>query len=247
MDDALLLAHMEDLAQKAQKRGMAHSNFLSPGQAAAVESAYGTRQDVLLRWDGGFEEAERRVAVFLQPQWGEYLREEVVAAICLSYRRQDTLRHQDVMGAVLGLGLSRQVLGDIAIAPPCAYVVCLAGRADFIVQQLAMVGRVGVSAQVLPLSQLPALAPALEEKQITVASLRLDAIVAAAFGLSRSAAATAIAAGRVQLAHHECQNPSQPVQPGNTLSLRGKGRVKLLAEEGTSKKGRLRIVLGYYG
>ncbi len=245
-DQPLLLTHMADLARRAQKTGMAHSKFLTPAQAAEVRMAYGTRKDIRLVLDGGFEEAERAVAILLQPDWGAYEQDTVLAALMLTHRRQDIVRHQDVLGAVLGLGLSRDVLGDILIEPGVVTLVCLASIAGFITAELQAVGRVGITAAPTPIGTLPSLSAALEERMVSVASLRLDAVVAAAFNCARSDACDAIAARQVQLAHRECQNPSQPVAPGAILSVRGKGRVKLISVEGETRKGRQRIRLGYY-
>lgn len=247
MDDrALLLTHMEDLVRKAQKTGMAHSKFLTPSEVACVETAYGARKDIHLVLDGGFAGAERRIAVFTQADWGSYQPDEVLAGVVLRHRAQDALRHQDVMGSILGLGLSRDVLGDIHMEPGAAWFVCLASIADFIVSELAKVGRVGAKAERVAMAELPEVSPALTEKQVTVASLRLDALVAAAFNWPRSEAAEAILSGRVQLAHRECLNTSHAVRAGDILSVRGTGRVKLLAISGETRKGRQRVVLGYY-
>lgn len=245
-DNELLLTRMADLAQRAQKTGAAHSKFLTPSEAADVYNAYKNRKDVDLLLDGGFENAERAVAVFVQPDWGLYEREDVLAALRLSYREQDSLRHQDVLGAVLGLGLSRDVLGDIFVEPGRAFTVCLAQMADYIADSLTKAGRVGLAAERVALDALPDPAKALSEKHETVASLRLDAVVAAAFKLSRADAAEAIRAGRVQLAHRECLDIAKLAEPGNIISFKGKGRVKLLELGELSKKGRRHIVLGYY-
>lgn len=245
-EKALLLTRMEDLCGKAQKTGVAHSRFLTPQEGAEVSRAYANRRDVALQLDGGFAGAERCVAVFTQPDWGVYQPYEVLAGLRLAHRAQDIVRHQDVLGAVLGLGLSRDVLGDILIEPGRASTVCLASMAGFIMAELDKVGRVGVKVSRLALEELPSLAPALQEKQASVASLRLDAVLAAAFNLSRGDAAEAIKAGRVQLAHRECLNPAQAVAAGDILSLRGKGRARLLAANGLSRKGKLRITLGMF-
>ncbi|MDL2294806.1 YlmH/Sll1252 family protein [Ruminococcaceae bacterium OttesenSCG-928-D13] len=246
MDDTVLLTHMEDLVRRAQKTGMAHSKFLTPAEAAEVHRAYSTRRDIGLVLDGGFAGAERCVAAFLQPDWGIYAQDEVLTALALKHRKQDTVRHQDVLGAVLGLGLSRDVLGDICVEPGTVYLVCLASMAGFISAELQKVGRIGVAPTALGMDELPDPAGALKEKMVTVASLRLDAVVAAAFNWSRSDACDAIVGGKVQLAHRECLSTSHAVACGEIISVRGKGRVKLLSVEGETRKGRQRITLGYY-
>ena len=99
----LLLTKMEDLARKAAKTGFAHSKFLTPAETAEVSRAFAARRDILFSADGGFQGAERQCALFVQPDWGAYDREDVLAAVALEHRTQDTVRHQDVLGSVLGL------------------------------------------------------------------------------------------------------------------------------------------------
>ena len=84
------------------------------------------------------------------------------------------------------------------------------------------------------------------QRQLTVASLRLDALIAAAFHLSRGDSAQMIEAGLVRLDHQECLNTSKNVQEGAIISLQSKGRIKLISVMSETKKGRLRLTLGFY-
>ncbi len=245
-DEALLLAQMEDLSHRAGRTGMAHGKFLTPAEGAAVQDAYKNRRDVSLLLEGGFAAAERRVPVFLQPDWGAWTPGEVLAGLRIEFRAQDALSHRDILGAIVGLGLSRDVLGDIMMEPGCAFAACLCSMADFIARELDKAGRVGVKAYCIPPEELPQRTPALRLQQATVASLRLDAALAEAFHLSRGAAAEAIRAGKVQLAHRECLDTAHTVRQGDILSLRGRGRVQLLEVQDLSRKGRQRILLGYF-
>jgi RNA-binding protein YlmH len=85
------------------------------------------------------------------------------------------------------------------------------------------------------------------ERTDTVASLRLDAILATAFGLSRGKAVELIEANRVSLDHQPCTQPSKTLKEGAVLSVRGIGRAKLLEVGGVSKKGRTFVRVGRYG
>lgn len=245
-DREQLLTRMEDLLRKAQKTGVSHSKFLTPAEADEIGRAFSSRRDIQVISDGGFENAERRIAVFLQPEWGVYVPDEVLTALVFNYRKQDVVRHQDVLGAVLALGLSRDVLGDIIVEPGNACLVLLKPMAEYIFDRIDKLGRIGVSIERLALTDLLRQSKSLTEKQITVASLRLDALIAAAFHLSRGEASELILSGLVQLDHQECLNTSKAALQGAIISVRGKGRVKLLSVLNETKKGRLRIVLGFY-
>jgi len=80
----------------------------------------------------------------------------------------------------------------------------------------------------------------------TVASLRLDSVVAAGFNLSRTKAGEYVESGKVMLNSLECDKTDKTVAEGDTLSLRGLGKIKLQEIGGLSKKGRQSIVIKKY-
>jgi len=246
MMDKMFLSHMDDLAETAQRQGVSHSKFLTLADLEQVRQRYSRRRDVTLLTDGGFENAERRVAVFLNPEWGEFKRETVISAIELAHRPQDTLSHRDVLGAALALGIEREILGDILIEPTRAVLICLSGITSFITENMKTAGRVGLTVSEIPLDSLPDLPENYERVSGTVASLRLDAVMAFAFRISRELAQEKIAAGQVQLSHQVCLQPAKTVSLNSVISLRGSGRVRLLEIGGLSQKGRQRIVIGKY-
>lgn len=79
-----------------------------------------------------------------------------------------------------------------------------------------------------------------------VSSLRLDAVLAAAYHLSRSEAAEAIRTGSVKLNHLPCERTDAPVPEGALLSLRGRGRVRLAQIGGTTRKQRIGVTFFRY-
>lgn len=245
MDEKFLLSHMEDLARRAGRVGAAYSRFLTPAEAAAVSRAFSNRHDISFSLDGGYDSAERRCAVFLQPDWGQPDREGELTALRLTYRRQDTLTHRDILGASMALGIKRELLGDMEAANP-GFIICTADIAPYLVEQLTQAGRVGLKLTPMPLDHLPARQQEMEELRDTVASPRLDAVVATAFRTSRTEAARAIEAGFVQLNHAEALHPTKLVAEGDTLSFRGKGRARVLELGGESRKGRVWITIGLY-
>ena len=246
MDTNVLLARMDDLAGKAAKTGCAASKFLTPAQAQSVTEYFTRRRDVLLTLEGGFEGAERTRAVFTNPDWGGYDRTELLTALKVTHRPQDTLGHRDILGALMALGIERETLGDIIIDQPLAVFVCLPELGGYIAENLTQAGRVGVSVCTIDLTELPTLEEELTLKTDTVASLRLDAVLSAAFGLPRAKAAELIAAGRVSLNHQICQHPAKEAGESALLSVRGLGRAKLLEVGGVSRKGRMFIKIGLY-
>jgi len=235
---------MEDLADRAAKTGWSASRFLTPSEAQSVTEFFRRRRDVALTFDGGFNDAERTRAIFVNPAWGESVRTELIAALKITYRPQDMLTHRDILGALMALGIERDTVGDILTGEGGAFLSCLPELSRYIVENLTKAGRAGVTINEIGLDELPAKQEELTVKTDTVASLRLDAVLCAAFGLSRTKAAEIIASGRVGLDHQECLQPAKELREGSLLSVRGLGRAKLLEVGGTSKKGRIFVQIG---
>ncbi|MDR1669944.1 MAG: hypothetical protein LBR76_08305 [Oscillospiraceae bacterium] len=237
----VLLSHMEDLAKRAAKTGCAASRFITPADAQITAARFAGRRDVTLSFDGGFEGAERTRAIFCNPGWGGYARAELFAA--LRIEAHEPPGHRDVLGSLMALGIEREVTGDIL---PGA-LVCLPEMAGFIAQNLERVGRLPVKLTEIRLDELPEKEETLQIKTDTVASLRLDALIGTAFGLSRGKAAELIESGRVSLNHTQCLQGAKEAREGAVLSVRGAGRAKLLEVGGVSKKGRIFIKIGLHG
>jgi len=240
----LLLAHMEDLSKKAAKTGCAASRFLTPAQAIFVEQRF--RKYSNLTFDGGMDNAEYTRAIFTNPDWGTYTRDELFAALRFSYRPQDKLTHRDILGALMALGIKRDTLGDIHCGEASATLVCLPELCGYIAESLTKAGRAGISVSVIELEELGERQENLTIKTYNVASLRLDAVLCAAFNLSRAKASALITANRVNVNHQPCLQPSKELAEGDLLSVRGMGRTKLLEVGGTSKKGRIFVQIGLY-
>ncbi|NLT58140.1 MAG: hypothetical protein GXX99_04170 [Clostridiales bacterium] len=243
--DRMWLGHLLDLAQACagQDRPGA-TRFLDPrqqGLAAAVLRAAGIP---VALW-GGFEGAERRVAVFLN-DW-DPPPEAVQAACRLLPLRAETategLTHRDYLGALMGLQLGRERIGDLLVEPLGAVLLVCEDCADFLCQNLIQAGRARLTLR--PLAPGEPIAPALppQELRVTVSSPRLDGVLGAAFRLSRGRAQEQIAAGRVQVNGLICQKPDRALREGDAVTLRGSGRFRLHQVAGQTKKGRLALLL----
>ena len=247
--ERILLARVLDKLELAQNRSVpAHTSFLSPGERAAVEyliAACGRPRHLFF---GGYEGAERTVCLFL-PDWQEKedaLWESPVAALRCTFPAGSGLSHRDFLGSILGLGITREKIGDLLVGSASCDVLLLPEIADYLLLNLESAGRVRLKVHALPLSDLEL--PQIQVKTVrdTVAALRLDAVMASGFSLSRGKAADLISAGRVQLNHRECGKCDRTVAQGDVISCRGLGKCSVKEIGGLSKKGRTMIVLERY-
>ncbi len=240
----ILKRHMEDLAARAVQTGMMHSGFLTPAEMDETQRQFARRRDVRLVREGGLPEAERAVAVFLEPWWGTYEAPDILCALRADWTGSNTMGHRDILGSLMALGVEREVFGDIVDGSSPAFVVCLRRMAPFVRENLLRIGAVAVRLTESPLSDIPARKETFVKKTVTVASLRFDAVVAEGFDIKRSDAAAMITRGLVMLNHVPCEKPERRLDEGDLMSIRGQGRVKILVVGQQSRKGRTFVELG---
>lgn len=235
-----LIKRFEDLRERCERTcSVTNSLFLSPAEQYALEKWAARAADCSVVLRGGVEGAERAAAFFLPfyMEKSDFDESEYIRCVRVSAGFGQP-GHRDYMGAVLGLGIKREWLGDIVVEGGEAHIFCLRSVAEHLLASLDKVGRYGVKTKEVPLSQAPR--PKIEVKELTfsVMSLRLDAVAAGMFNLSRTTAAAMIGAGEVSLNYSECLRPDAQIKPGDIISVRGHGKASLAAIGGQSRKGR---------
>lgn len=240
-----LTERLNDLTGQAEDRGfVTHTTFLTPAEKSEAE-IWLKKTKVPHFFSGGIPDAERQICFFLP----EYLKDagenadgilsDTLTALRLETpARSETPNHRDYLGSLLSLGIRRELLGDILIGEHTAFVPVMANIADFITSSLERIGGQPVKVTAVPLSDMSAKAREFETVRMTVASLRLDKIAAGGFGVSRTEMADMIRSGLVRVNWREEKRPDTDVAIGAVISLSGYGRIRLVSEEGLSRKER---------
>ncbi|MFN9957887.1 MAG: S4 domain-containing protein, partial [bacterium] len=102
-----------------------------------------------------------------------------------------------------------------------AQAIVVPELADFLCANLLQVSSVHVKTSPIPLTELKVRTPQKKEINTVEASLRLDAIASAGFGISRSKMAEAISAGDVRVNWKDISQSSYNVKTGDLISFRG--------------------------
>ncbi len=250
--ERILLARALDKLELARSRGIStHTAFLSPGEQASVTDLLnGAGRPRHLFW-GGYPDSERQICCF-PADWQEEDSvltdpEGPLAALEAKFPESAFLTHRDILGSLMGLGLSREALGDILLPRPgLCQVVALRDALPILLSQWEGAGRHKVSLSEIPLDALAPRPPQVRTIRDTVATPRLDAVVASGFSLSRGKAAGLISSGKVSLNHRECLKADRPVAEGDVLTCRGLGKCVIKEVPGQSKKGRTMLVIERY-
>ncbi len=247
MENNELIKRAEDLRERCERSAsLTHSNYLTPAERYQIEKWAAFTPDCRVLFYGGAPDCERTVALFLP----DYMEEkdldpsEYFSALRLT-AGFGSPGHRDYMGALLGMGIGREWLGDIRVDGRQACVFCMPSVLRHLLG-IEQVGRVSVKAEELPLAVVPAPKREVKELSFSVMSMRLDAVAAGLFHLSRTEAARLIEAGFLQLNYEECLKTDKPVREGDILSLRGAGKGRVTGFGGSSRKGRLFVYAEIY-
>ena len=248
-EDKMLLAGAEDkFEQCLNQYRITHTTFLDLRQRSLVAKL--CRQlakgcDVKCIFYGGYQDAERTIAAFL-PDYGD------VSQLPLSVIRAEApasgrkLTHRDYLGSLTGLGLKREMIGDILVRDDGADIIIMDDIEDFLLLNYQKAGRTTLKLSSHHLSDLriPEIRTAVLSD--TVASLRLDHLVSSGCKMSRSKAAEAIRTGLVFVNSSQAEKPDMKVEEGDKLVLRGKGKAYLREVGGQTRKDRTYIVAERY-
>ena len=241
MTNEELIKRAEDLAERCERTGSVTSTaFLTPAEQYVLRS-FRARGNVTMLLHGGVPGAERVCAFFL-PDWMEEAYFDPAETIrCVRVTAYfGTPGHRDYLGALLGMGVGREWIGDILIRDSEAHVLCLKSVETHLLT-MEKVGRCGVKTAAVPLEAVPAPERKVRPVSFTVQSPRLDAVLAGLFHLSRTQAAERVRAGEASLNYAECLRPDAEIRPGDVLSLRGHGKAAVTEIGGQSRKGRIYI------
>ena len=243
--DSEWLSRCEDFEQSVLRyKSVRFSRFVTPHDLAVFTEKFKPSPFVSTMCYGGTDDAERVMIGFF-PEFIE-LDKALFPISPVLISGAFGLTHRDILGSVLGLGIKREMIGDIFVEGDRAVVMCDSSISDFLLYQLKTVGRNKVAASLCPEDISVSLSHPFSISRAVVASLRLDAVVSAAARLSRSEAQELILSEGVSVNFCVVTDTSKKLSEGDVLSLKRHGRFVLEAVTGETKKGRVAIELKKY-
>ncbi|NEO97993.1 MAG: photosystem II S4 domain protein [Symploca sp. SIO2E9] len=239
------VARVIDLTEQAIKTWeVVLTDFLSPPVLIEIQQQFSRLTEVqLLAW-GGYPQAERqRLAIAREELPLDQSQLELAVIDIAGNFLFDTATHRDFLGSILGSGLVREKIGDIIVLPERgAQAIVVPDVVEFLEIHLTQVRSVPVTTRRLDFSELKIREPKKKERTTVEASMRLDAIASAGFGVSRSKMVDFISAGDVRVNWKEVKQASYLLKSGDLISIRGKGRLEV-GEVAITKKERYRVQL----
>jgi photosystem II S4 domain protein len=242
------VARAIDLAEQAIKTWeVVETDFLSPPEIAEIKGVFDRLSDVEIIATGGYPQAERQRLGICRSELPFEPSQVPLAAIQIAGNFLfDPPTHRDFLGAMLGCGIVRDKTGDIIVlGEQGAQAIVAPELVEFLETNLTQVRSVPVKTRRIDFSELKIREPKKKAMVTTEASLRLDAIASAGFGMSRSKMVDLISSGDVRVNWKEIGQSAHALKAGDLVAIRGKGRLEI-GEVSITKKERYRINLTRY-
>ena len=255
-DVLLLEKRFTELSRNAYQRDIiTYSDFLNLNEKNILHTLPKDRLYTRFMSFGGYDTAERQMAAFIPDalylRWGKKEPENIdypfraLRISPLNKKFAGELSHRDYLGAVLNLGIERSRTGDILIDGESALIFVHRDIANVVSGELTRVRHTSVRADELPLSKI-SYTPSYEEIRGTVASVRLDSLLALAFSSSRTRLTGLIEGAKVYVnGRLVTSNGYQPAE-GDVISVRGMGKFRFESSGSRTRKNRIMVVIFKY-
>ncbi|WP_064611378.1 YlmH/Sll1252 family protein [Streptobacillus moniliformis] len=154
-----------------------------------------------------------------------------------------TYIHKDFLGAIMGLNIKREMIGDIFVEDNIAYVLISNKVLDFVMNNLKSIGK---NDAIIQISKKSNFSYTFQDIKINICSNRLDNFISAITNLSRNKANQLIESGLVQIDYEICKEKDRKIYQNDILSIRKYGKYLISEELEDSKKGKKRWIIKKY-
>lgn len=219
-----------------------YTPFLPPDEVVQALCTLAQRADVHGQAWGGYPQAERCRLAIAPTEVSLAEERPPLALVRLTGNFLfDPATYSDFEQAIITAGLNEEDYGDvILLGERGAQVILIPERVPFLQEHLKQVRTVPVTVDLCNESELAVASPQTKSLSTVEASLRLDAVASAGFGVSRSKMSDWISQGLVRVNWQVVQQPRHLLKVNDLIAIRGKGRLRIQDIQVT-KKERYRI------
>ncbi len=239
-EEKIFCRHIGDLILSSQKQFcVKFSGFLTEReQQLALTEA--NSMGIKCSFFGGYTAASRKIFATIEASDEDF----PLTAITFFFRKQDNLTHRNFLGALMSLGINRNLIGDIKVGRGEAIIFVSSTAAALILNEVKKIGSIGVKATEGICTELPK--QEFEILNLTVSSLRIDAVVSAVCGISREKSSSLIRSGAVFVSGVQAGSSSEIIDIDEVFSVKGYGKYFLSEIGSLTKKGKVHIKIKKY-
>lgn len=230
--------------QALYKQRLVLTKFLNPYHQSIVYNVIGNQDDLVVKENGGMINSEMKRLIiapsFYQIEYDDF---DVVLAKITYAKAFGSLNHRDVLGALMSLGVKRELFGDIYEYEDNFYVAIDKKIYDYVKDNLTKIKKSKI--KISKSEDIITITHQYVSKTFIVSSFRLDKIVSSLYGIPRNKAVSYIKSGFVKVNHKEVEEINYLCNNSDIISLRRHGRVKFVDTKRRTKQDNY-VVEGYF-
>jgi RNA-binding protein YlmH len=247
-EDRLFIERIEDLFEKSNYMNrLQYTYFLSLHEQSLLQQKL-KYEPTVYRLMGGYALAERQ-CLLIRPGYDHVTQQDTLISVIrikVKSLHAPTLTHRDFLGGLMNLGIERSIIGDIIVEDTLAHVFIMEHMGSYVCEQLMQIGRYMVESTIIEAYDFSDYQPTVREVSSTIASLRIDNLIKAAFNLSRKTADDYIKKGLVYINHSLVNKATSSISEDVIISVRGLGKCKLISIGHQTKKQRYHVTIHVY-
>lgn len=222
------------------------TDFLNPREQQIVSSLLQSNDEsVNFGIYGGHEHAERKRALLLPFYEVLELKLFEITVLQATYSTKFIdLEHPDVLGSFLSLGIDRKKIGEIIVKDGIVQLILTSDIAVYVQANFTQIKNTKLTFKEIDLAELRIPPMNWLEVSLTVSSLRLDAVLSEIYKISRKKAQEYISKKLVKVNFKVIEDMKLSIAESDMISLRGKGRSKVIEIHGKTRKERIHFIAG---
>lgn len=153
----------------------------------------------------------------------------------------EKLRHQDILGSILGLNILSSYVGDIIIEGDNYYFYIISDMDGFIKDNLNVIGNKHVSIEKINLDTLKDYERKYAEYEVVVSSLRIDNVISRIINTNRKLVCDKVKNKEIIINYEVLTRNSYVLKEDDVFSIRIYGKYKFIGVVNSTKKNNLVI------
>lgn len=218
------------------------TDFLDPFWQKMLISIVNKYDGVSVSFFGAFNNAERCVGVIYNDYLPVPIEDEYMSVLAFDSKFDD-VKHKDVLGKLMSMGIERETVGDIIFYKDACFFSVKKSVESFLLSQFQDIRRHSVSLYSVDGEGLKVVESEKTTEVIIAASLRADLLVAKIYNIKRNIATSMISKGLMKLDYRVFTRGDRQIELPALISLRGYGRVYVDEVVGRTGSDNLKVKL----
>lgn len=247
-EDDLFKKRIIDLGGQAERqRVYTSTRFLTPLEQSLFLSVKNTLP-VPASLEGGSDSSIRKIAVFGSEEEFGYAFESPLRILHIrpkAVKFAESLSHRDYLGAVMSLGIERDLTGDIIVKGTDAWMFVLKSIVPFLCENLTQIRHTAVLCEETN-GNVPHLAPSFQSISLQASSERIDLFLSGITKKSREQAKNLLKDDLVFVNGRLLTSAAHKLRAGDEIVVRGYGKYIYDGVSSVNRKGNLHLAVRKY-